>query len=276
MSTPSYSLASFSQDVRSSYSAERPETFWECEPAVKRLLAGGAVQAWVNEQLTALRDNPESLGDWGAKEVVLHRDTGWAVSVALFDTPRRYIHVLPYFAFYAPLAGANLAANRYKLPADFRHEVFDPAVRLEPAGFVDSAPGNVLAVRTDQFAYDFHVAAPLPVLRFATAPLRSLEWLFSKTTLQAWQANDATVTYTQLRVASAVLGKIAHQSSIAPLRRLASHPHHAVRWAAIQNLGRLSRSEALARIREAVNDPHPHVRRAAQKTLDQLERRAGR
>lgn len=276
MSTSSYRLPDFAEDVRSTYSADKPESFWECESAVKRLLAGGSVSAWFNEQLTALRAEPELLGDWGAKEVILHRGPGWAVSVALFDTPRRYIHGLPYFAFYAPLAGASLAANRYKLPVGYRNEVFDPAVRLEPAGFANVEAGNVLPMRTDQFAYDFHVTVPVPVLRFATAPVRSLEWLFSKSTLQAWQANDATVTYTQLRVAASVLGKIAHQSSIGPLRRLASHPHHAVRWAAIQNLGRLSRSEALARIREAVNDPHPHVRRAAQKTLDQLERRTAR
>ncbi|MGH6629313.1 MAG: HEAT repeat domain-containing protein, partial [Burkholderiales bacterium] len=128
----------------------------------------------------------------------------------------------------------------------------------------------------DQYAYDFQVPQPIPVLRFASASLRPMEWLFSKNTLQAWQANDADLSSTQLRVAAYVLGKLAHHSSVGPLRQLASHPHHAVRWAAIQNLGRLSRSEALLKIREAVNDPHPHVRRAAQKTLDQLERKTPR
>lgn len=269
-------LAAFAEGVQSSYSAAKPETFWKCEPAVRRLIQSGAVPTWFNDQLRTLVSDPQSLGDWGAKELTLHRGKDWVVSIALFDTPRRYIHVLPYFAFYAPLGGASMTANRYKLPGGYRNDVFDSTVRLEPSGTVNIQGGDVLPLEPDQFAYDFQITRPVPVLRLATAPVRPLEWLFSKSTLQAWQANDATVAYTQLRVAAFVLGKTAHHSSIGPLRRLAQHPHHAVRWAAIQNLGRLSRSEALAKIREAVNDPHPHVRRAAQKTLDQLDRRTPR
>lgn len=275
MSKSPYGLVDFAEEVRATYSLTKPETFWNCGPAVRRLLASGAISMWFNEQLAALNSDPQYLGDWSAKEVVLQRGTGWAVSVALFDTPRRYIHALPFYAFYVPLTGAIVAA-RYKLPAAFRNDVFDPGLRLESADLINIAAGDVLELRTDQSAYDFHIAQPTPVFRFATTPIRPLEWLFSKSALQAWQANDAAVTFTQLRVAAYVLGKIAHHSSIAPLQQLTRHPHHAVRWAAIQNLGRLSRSEALQKIREAVDDPHPHVRRAAQKTLDQLNRGAPR
>ncbi|MGH2359559.1 MAG: HEAT repeat domain-containing protein, partial [bacterium] len=256
----------------SHYRATEPETFWSCEEPLGRLLAGGAVADWMNQQLQSLIANPQRVGDWSAAEAVLHRGNGWTASVAIFDSPRRFIHALPFLAFYAPL-GAELVGGRYRLPEGFRNDVFDPNLRLEPAGTVRAGDREVLRLETDQYAYDFQLPRPLPVLRFASASLRPLEWLFSKNTLQAWQANDADLSSTQLRVAAYVLGKIAHHSSIGPLRRLAAHPHHAVRWSAIQNLGRLSRSEALAKIREAVNDPHPHVRRAAQKTLDQLDRR---
>lgn len=270
-----YQLADFAQEVESRYKATQPETFWLCEPALARLVAEGALSEWLNQQLRSLVADPQSIGNWTATEAILHRGKGWTVSVAIFDTPRRFIHALPFLAFYVPLA-SELSGARYRLPEAFRNDVFDPALRLEPAGTVSAARGQPLRLETDRYAYDFHIPHPLPVLRFASASLRPLEWLFSKSTLQAWQANDAELSSTQLRVAAYVLGKIAHHSSVAPLRNLASHPHHAVRWAAIQNLGRMSRTEALARIREAVNDPHPHVRRAAQKTLDQLDRKTPR
>jgi hypothetical protein len=274
MSLP-YRLADFARDVESGYIPTDPETFWASESAIRRLIAEGSLREWINRELHALRSDPAYAGNWAANEAILHQGNGWTVSIAKFDLPRRFIHVLPFVAFYVPLDAA-LSGNKYSLPANFRNDVFDPAVRLEPAGPITVPPGEPLKLETSRYAYDFHIPGPLPVLRVATLAIRPLEWLFSKGTLQAWQANDAELSSTQLRVAAYVLGKIAHHSSIAPLRALSTHKHHAVRWAAIQSLGRLSRTEALAKIREAINDPHPHVRRAAQKTLDQLEKRGQR
>lgn len=273
--SPNQRLADFVRDIESLYKAAEPETFWLCEDAVRRLAAGTALADWIKQELRSLISDPQHVGDWSAAEAVLHRGNGWTLSVSILDAPRRFIHVLPFLAIYAPI-DAELTGTRYRLPDTFRNDVFDPSMRLEPAGVVTARPAETVRLETARYAYDFNVPSPLPFLRFATTPIRPLEWLFSKSTLQAWQANDAEVSFTQLRVAAYVLGKIAHQSSVEPLRDLAKHPHHAVRWAAIQNLGRLSRTEALAKIREAVNDPHPHVRRAAQKTLDQLDRRASK
>jgi hypothetical protein len=275
MASAQHFLIDLVREIESRFTPAKPETLWLCEETVGRLVAEGALTKWINEQLRALVSDPQYLGNWTATEVVLHRGNDWTISVALFDAPKRFIHALPFLAFYVPL-DSELIGERYSLPAGFRNDVFDPALRLEPAGSIRVNRGETLRLETDRYAYDFQIPHPVPVLRFTTNSLRSLEWLFSKSTLQAWQANDADLSSTQLRVGAFVLGKIAHQTSIAPLRALASHPHHAVRWAAIQNLGRLSRSEALVKIREAVTDSHPHVRRAAQKTLDQLDKRTQR
>jgi hypothetical protein len=268
--------ADFLRDVQARFIPSKPETFWACEEYLRRFLDHDGAAQCLNEGLRKLITDEHYLGDWLPNDVVLCRGLGWALSVGLLDGPKRYIHALPSRAFYVPLDEERLTGDRYLLPPEYRNEVFDPMVRLEPAGTVSAGRHEIIALHSDQYAYDFHVPRPQAVLRLATTPLRPLEWLFSKGTLQAWQANDADLSFTQLRVAANVLGRIAHQSSIGPLRQLATHPHHAVRWAAIQNLGRLNRSEALTKIREAVNDPHPHVRRAAQKTLDALERRTAR
>lgn len=270
-----YRLADFVRDIESHYNAAAPDTFWLSEQPIRRLLAEGIVADWINDQLGSLVADHQHIGNWFATEAVIHRGNGWSISVASFDSPRRFIHALPFLAFYVPL-NSDLGGERYRLPVGFRNDVFDPSLRLEPAGTVAVAAGEPLRLETGTYAYDLHISRDMPLLRFASTALRPLEWLFGKSTLQAWQANDAELSSTQLRVAAYVLGKIAHHSSVAPLRKLSSHDHHAVRWAAIQNLGRLSRTEALVKIREAVNDPHPHVRRAAQKTLDQIDKRTQR
>lgn len=272
MGISGYSLRQFSSDLDSTYRVGEPESFWDCEPFMARLVKNNLLQVLINERLRMLLGTPRADQEVQIKEIVLHRTEHWSLSICLFDLPHRYIHALPYRSFWSPI-GQTLKAYVYRLPESFLNEVFDPSVQLEPSGPVTVEPSGILRFDSDRFAYDVQVPRPMCVLRLSTIAVRPLEWLFSKTTLQAWQANDADLAFTQLRVAATVLGKIAHQSSIEPLKQLAAHKHYAVRWAAIQNLGRVSRSEALLKIREAVNDDHPHVRRAAQKTLDVLNRR---
>lgn len=266
--------ADFVQEVDSQYSTIEARTFWSCEPLLSRFLEQDVAERWLNEQLARLAHARSDAVAWQAKEAQVHRGEGWTLSLAILDTPRRFIHLAPFLAFYAPLNG-ELVVDRYKVPTGFRNDVFDPSVRLEPVDQLRVGPRQILRLDSSQYAYDFRIAEPVPVVRFASRSIQPLEWLFSKKTLQAWQANDADLYLTQLRVAAQVLGKIAHQSSLEPLTKLSFHSHHAVRWAAIQNLGRINRTAALSRIENAVSDAHPHVRRAAAKTLQHLASRQG-
>ena len=259
----------FVHEVRRHYDVRDVATFWQCESGLRTAAMDGSLSAWVNAELRRLVLDNSHAGDWHPNEVTLYRDDYFTLSLALFSTPRRYIHILPFYAMYVPLCGP-LTYDRYELPSNYRNDVFDPSLTLTPAGTHTAPECEVIRINSERYGYDLKVTQPSPILRLATSIVRPLEWLFSRTTLQAWQANDADLTFTQLRVAAHVLGRLAHQSSIGPLRRLTSHPHHAVRWAAIQNLGRLNRSEAIVKIRDAVHDTHPHVRRAAQRTLERL------
>lgn len=267
---PSTHLTRFVSSVQPCIDRGAPERFWQAEAAFKALIRSGYIQQMMNDELKALIKDPCHFNDWRPNEWVLHRGRGFALSVSVFDVPRRYVHALPFFAFYAPLAGAPLHYDRYRLPKAYHNPVFSAGLSLEPDGSGALGNGEVLALHTQQYAYDFHLPEPVLVLKLATAPILPLEWLFQKDTLRSWQANDADLTSTQLRVAADVLGKFAHQSSLGPLKLLTTHPHHAVRWTAIQTLGRLNRSEALAQLHLALNDPHPHIQRAAKRTLDQL------
>ena len=267
---PDNPLDQFTALVQPCIRREAPEAFWDAAPAFSALVASGHVTKACREALEQLITDPCHFEDWRPSEWVLCRGPGHALALSVFDTPRRYVHALPFYAFYAPVGSEPLAYTRYRLPAAYRNPVFEPGLKLAVDGEGLVNPGEVLALRTREFAYDFHLPRPVMVLKLSTAPMLPLEWLFQKDTLQSWQANDADLTSTQLRVAADVLGKFAHQSSLGALKLLTRHGHHAVRWTAIQNLGRINRSEAMAALQAAVDDPHPHIQRAVRKTLGQI------
>lgn len=266
-------LAAFVSRVERDFDRNRIETFWHLEPHLLDLVGSGyACRALNNELQNLLRDS-EFIGDWHSNQLVLHRGQSFALAVWLFDKPRQYIHSLPYYGMYIPLGKEVLQYDMYRLPEGYDNQVFDPNIKLEPIGSERITSGDVLRLQTDAVVYDFRVSAPVAVLKLTTAPFHTLEWLFNRESLFAWQANDSALTASQLRVAAYVLGKLANPTSIEPLSSLTSHAHHSVRWAAIQSLGRISRTAALQKLTIAVNDPHPHVRRAAVRVLAQLSAR---
>jgi len=259
--------------VQSCIDRHAPAQFWQAEAAFRDFLASGELLKAVNRDLAGLLADPCHFGDWRTSEWVLHRGRGFSLAVSVFEQPRRYIHALPFLAMYAPVAAEPLRYDRYRLPPEYNNPVFDPGLKLSRVDSGQTEPGEVLLLQTREFAYDFHLPRPVVVLKLSTEPSLPLEWLFQKDTLQSWQANDASLASTQLRVAADTLGKFAHQSSLEPLKLLTGHGHHAVRWTAIQNLGRLNRSVALEKLQAACEDPHPHIQRAAKKTLGQIQSR---
>lgn len=265
------SLLQFKDSIARSFRPDVLESFWDCEPALQALLNSKAAQEEINAGLLGISGNPSDSGEGAVGELVLQTGGGTALVISLAEAPRRYLHVIPYHALYATLGQEDVPFDRYKAPEGYRNDLFDANLKLDAPIRGTLQPGQTLRLPCGDSAFDFHFEKPTLLLKFVTTAILPLEWLFKRDTLQAWQANDADLSFTQLRVAADVLGKVAHQSSIRPLKMMSHHGHHAVRWAAITNLGRINRSEAITRLREALEDPHPHVRNAAAKTLQKLE-----
>ena len=269
--SPDRQITAFVERVDRDFRRESLESFWDLEDEFRQFVHSGFLQDLFNRQLAALVADPTYMADWRPNQLMIHRGRAFALSLWLFQTPRRYIHTTSFYGMYSPVGKESLHYDIYKLPQGYRNAVFDPTLQLEPAGSGITSPGGILLLQSDRYVYDFKVERPVPVLKFTTASFQTLEWLFNKDNLHAWQANDSELAWTQMRVTAYVLGRLAHQSSLESLELLASHSHHAVRWAAIQNLGRVSRKAALIHLEKALDDPHPHVRRAAGKTLQQLK-----
>ncbi len=265
-------MAAFAELIRKRYSPDRPESFWNCEPLFRHLADPEFAERVINDTLRALSIDPYHSGDWRAREIMLVRDPGWTLSLQLLEAPDRYIHSSPSHLLISPLSGLPLRGELYALPASYDNAVFDPSLKLEVIGPFALNAYEVLAIRADRHAVDLRIEQPVMLLKLATSPLQALEWLFSKSTLHPWQANDADAAMTNLRVGAYVLGRLSHQSSLEPIKALTGHANPNVRWAAIQNLGRLSRVEAQRYLLAALDDSHPYVRHAARQAMDEAER----
>lgn len=253
------------------YEPDRPESIWALEASLKRIVAEGIPTAVLNHELSQIAANPAYDGNWPLNRVVLYRNKGATLAIRLLDERAAYIRTVPFYGVFAPLGTRALRYDLYRLPSTYNNQVFDPVLRLEPQGIGETLPGETLKVHPSGAIPDFRFEGTQLVLQLSTAPTEYLQWLFNRDSLLAWQANDSSMNFSQLRVAAYVLGKFAHQTSLEPLSELTKHEHHSIRWTAIQGLGRISRSAALGKLQAAVQDPHPHVRRAATKTLQQLQ-----
>lgn len=261
-------VAAFAEQIGMRYEAARPESFWTCAPLFRHLLDPQFAESVINAALQAIVDDPNHVATADEQTMRLAQGSGWTLSLRLLTRPRRYIHTCPCHALVAPVSGRVLVVDRYELPAGYRNAVFDPAQKLSRAGSLEVLPGEWLELHADGPVHDCRVDAPLMILMLETAPVETLEWRFSKDSLHAWQYADADPQSTDLKTAAWLAGRLAHQTSLKPLKALAAHDNPGVRWAAIQGVGRLSRSEARKLLMLALDDPHPQLRRSAKLALD--------
>src|SRR5687767_3344493 len=127
-------VADFVARVSRIYRFDAPESFWECEQPFAELLAQPFLSQVLSDELARVSRDASDTRNWLGTELVLHRGGGFGLSISIFEEPRRYIHSLPYHAMYAGVGSSGLRCNVYGLPGSFRNEVFDPAMKLMPAG----------------------------------------------------------------------------------------------------------------------------------------------
>lgn len=263
-------LAAFADAVGKRYQVRDLSTFWACEPLFRHIADPQFAEAVLNDGLRALIDDPAAARRWKGNtlSLVSGRDDSWQLGLRLVETPRRYLHSVVRHALVAAVNGRPLHGDRYRLPPGFQNAVFDPAQKLVPDGRFELAPGDVLRVEADRAVFDPQIDSPVLLLTLETAPVTVLEWQFSRDTLHAWTSVDGDPVATDLKLAAWLCGRLAHQSSLVPMKALAAHADPGVRWAALQHLPRLSRVDARRLLEAAEADPHPVVRRSARQLLE--------
>jgi hypothetical protein len=270
--TQSFALDGVIDAIKGSLDAHANKAdFWQIRGHFSDLLQGDLLTTWIERALAdacGLRPNVPP-GD--ATQVVVCDHPSFRIALQRAVGTRRYLRTGARRGFLSIAHGGNVECTRYRLPPDFNAAVFDPTTALVEDRALEVREREVFDLQTDRYVYDFHFTGPVVLLTLLSRPLDSAEWLFRRDNLTAWEALDSSTDSTRLRNAAFVLGRMAYDSSLPALNKLTAHPHHQVRWAAVQAIGRISRTATIELLRKIeLADPHPHLRDAASRTLRQF------
>lgn len=236
-------------------------------PIFVRLLNASASVAAINDELKKLNADPCYVGRWHHRQLPLLSSHRWTLSIAVLERTPQLIHSSPRPQLRALLNDADVTHQRFALPDSYRNDCFVPGLRLHRLESGPLRPRHCIAMGPGSIVDDFVVSQPAVFLQLSLSCRETVEWLFSRQHLAAERANDADIETTQQRVAAYVLGQLGDARSLPALQQLCIHPHHAVRWAAIEALARLRPEQALSALQAAAGDPHPHIRAAARASL---------
>ncbi|WP_029922952.1 HEAT repeat domain-containing protein [Nevskia soli] len=247
------------------------DQFWSLKDEFGIFASSGFPALWVNGHLAEMLRKPADAGLWFWPQFDIQQINGLTIAVRVIGDQQPF-QSSSEAAMYVPIGPQSLHCDLYHLPPH-ANDVFDPKLRLEPAGRVTARPGEILLAEPDM-VYDFQAGAgdsPVVAVVLTTPFALRLKWIFDRNTMKALWATDADVIDMQLRAASDVLGNLRDPSSLEVLEWLSTHRHHAVRWSAIQNVARIKASSARPLLKRALDDPHPLVQAAAAKTLQKLD-----
>ena len=232
------------------------------------------------EQMASVEDSIVTTPDGS---IVLFRDANFTIVLSMERPPERFVDGFQPDTITSPIGAGlmclvseieNVEVTYYDLPAGLDFAVFDEDLQL---------PCPTVQLLERYQAFYFHPRKPFEMnahgRSYVMATLfenrsEDFQWVFdckSGTTLfQVSCSTEASRTETLLLLLERLTGdRIPEATAIHAFAALSHHPHHFVRWRAVQGLGELNGDLALKRLREMTTDCHPHIREAASEICEQ-------
>lgn len=258
--------------------ASDPEAFWNCEAAFARLLDGAFFRDLVRYELGRIAAEPAYVPTAGVSSYSFTIIPGGSFSLAaeIFEpglTFSRKLYSLTdhCLAGIVPFEGCGSVTYEWFEQHDpWPNEVLDRTRRLGEERRRTFVAGDII-----RFRAGVDVARMVPpeqsvaMLFIVSKPVVPLRWEYGENGYPV-RAMAGVQTCSRLDYTARLLAELALPSSIPPLRELARHAQHYVRWAAVRAVMRIDFGEGLDLLRRTREDAHPHVRRAAQNALDKL------
>lgn len=263
-------VQAFAGEVEKLFDRRRIDTFWDLEGPFRQLVDGGLATRLVNSELTWMLAGDQNAGDWLTRQIVALRAPAFALALMELERPAQ-IQTTPWLAIYSPI-GRSLEVDVYTPSPGYSNDAFDPSISLKFERTETIPAGGLFRLQADRHVYDYKLDAPLPALKISTSSFQAFQWTFDRASLRALRTTDSETLWPQLSMGAELLGDLADPSSVPALQKLASYPHHGVRWTAIQALHRVDAGAGRDLIqRAAAKDVHPRVRQAAAARLASLD-----
>jgi hypothetical protein len=203
-------------------------------------------------------------------EIVLYINDKTFISLATYDQPAKMLHSHPVRGLFLLLSDSSFPIRRFKLPKNWRSDVFEKGAKLQFIGEETVRQGDVVQVDGTKEVLWFGYQGVVAVAKFLVQTEAIQNWAFDGSTLEAIDAEGTNVEFDSLRHTAALLREMDSISSIPGLREMSHHRAHFVRWDAIKALTYIDRNAGIERLKAAVNDPHPEIAVAASKALKKL------
>lgn len=268
------SLSALLARVESSI-ADEGDWIAECASAFGDFLreAPCAAASALNGILRVLDSEPGSQSrSWDFKQVVLAEGDSYVLLCSLFDEPLEHIYSSPFKALVGVLGPGNLLCDQYRLPATHRPAVLDTNETLAYEATRTVRPFDYMVLDGATTAYDFYALEPTVLVRLFVRSSDALHHIFDRATLRPWLVQAGEPASTQIVCLLQALARFGNPTSVPHLDDASRHPHHFVRWAAVQAMAAIDPARAREQVRLALTDEHPDVRDAARRSLELLER----
>lgn len=260
--------------------AERDwQAFSALAPAFARLVASPFLETLLHAQVDhCVHGGGELVQAATGNSARLPLPNGMQIDLLLIDRDEQRDELIGYpadalIAMRAADPNARLTLARYRHGPGYRNHVFDVAERLEPVGEEVLGPGDVARVRAGSEVFRLAGAsAPLVFVILQSRPRFTFAWQYDPRTLAPEVAVCPDSAAYRLFYAARLLRDVDGPGRSAALDRIARHPVHFVRWAAIQALCATDPARGLEKLDAAQADPHPRIAAAARAALARLDR----
>jgi HEAT repeat protein len=238
--------------------------------------ARGFAAAQLNGILAELDRNPAHQSrEWDFKQIVLAEDGSYALLCSIFDEPLEHIYCSSFRALVGVLGPASLPWDRYELPGEPETWSREAPRELILAETGLTRPLEHVSIDGRTEAYDFRVSAPTILVRLFRNGSEPLHHIYDRQSLRPWLVQAGDTASTQIVCLANALEELGDASSVAVLEQASHHPHHFVRWSAIQAISALHEESAMRCLRAALTDSHADIRDAARRTLARIAETRG-
>ncbi len=252
-----------------------------CEDQFRQVIESGEISNLLADRVKTLAENEiestaRALRSVSRDLLVLHRDSNVIVSLKLYFRKSTPIHFRPCDAMYGVVGAGRLAVARFDVRHCCEEDAPDASATLKPASVGEVVAGEVLRKSANEaLALTPCASAPVAVLRLVATRAPLYELTFDRTSLACRGVVSLDAAAASGSALADAAGALRLAGAAPTLRRLVeTHPSHALRWRAVQNLARIDPVLANELLERLCDDPHPRIRVAAASHLER--RRAAR
>jgi len=256
------------------------DQFFRLEDLFASFVRSKEVQEIIDRELEELKENPAYIPRGSSGNTMLFADSPkFALTAVILDESHTSAHRVfsaAGDALFGNIGPEPMPIRFHAIPDSCDLEVFDSTQRLVPQAKTSIAVHEIVKVPARKLVAEYLATKKTVLVKLTSRFYLPLIWVYNKTLGIPELCSSGNLHASRLQSTIRLLSELEsenetpNQTSIDSLKRLASHPYHFVRWAAVQGLCNMDFSVGKDSLLASLEDAHPHISRAAKSTVERL------